>query len=51
VKYYDKGNFSQFLMDGLATLRSDARFRLFLHTQWPGDATLMALLQSVSALR
>jgi MFS family permease len=47
----DKGNFSQFLMDGLATLRSDARFRLFLHTQWPGDATLMALLQSVSALR
>ena len=39
----DKGNFSQFLMDGLATLRSDARFRLFLYTQWLGGATLMAL--------
>jgi len=28
-----KGNFSQFLMDGLANLRSDARSRLFLYTQ------------------
>jgi hypothetical protein len=35
--------FAQFLKDGLAVLRSDARFRLFLYTQWLGGATLMAL--------
>jgi len=43
AKDEDKGNFGQFLRDGLATLRSDARFRLFLYTQWLGGATLMAL--------
>jgi len=35
--------FGQFLKDGLEVLRSDARFRLFLYTQWLGGATLMAL--------
>ncbi len=36
-------NFRRFLEDGLSVLRSDARFRLFLYTQWLGGATLMAL--------
>jgi MFS family permease len=35
--------FGQFLRDGWDVLRSDARFRLFLYTQWLGGATLMAL--------
>ena len=35
--------FGQFLSDGWEVLRSDARFRLFLYTQWLGGATLMAL--------
>ena len=35
--------FGRFLRDGLAVLRSDNRFRLFLYTQWLGGATLMAL--------
>ncbi|MEN8196768.1 MAG: MFS transporter [Pseudomonadota bacterium] len=35
--------FGQFLKGGLEVLRSDARFRLFLYTQWLGGATLMAL--------
>ena len=36
-------NFGQFLKGGLAVLRSDSRFRLFLYTQWLGGATFMAL--------
>lgn len=36
-------NFRRFLMDGLRVLGSDARFRLFLYTQWLGGATHMAL--------
>ncbi len=36
-------NFGQFLKGGMAVLRSDTRFRLFLYTQWLGGATLMAL--------
>lgn len=43
AKDEEKRNFNQFLHDGLATLKSDARFRLFLYTQWLGGATLMAL--------
>lgn len=35
--------FRTFLEAGLAVLRSDARFRLFLYSQWLGGATLMAL--------
>jgi MFS family permease len=35
--------FGQFLKAGMEVLRSDARFRLFLYTQWLGGATLMAL--------
>lgn len=35
--------FHQFLKDGIAVYRSDARFRLFLYTQWLAGATLMAL--------
>ena len=35
--------FRNFLTGGLAVLRSDGRFRLFLYTQWLGGATLMAL--------
>ncbi len=35
--------FGRFLKGGLEVLRSDARFRLFLYTQWLGGATLMAL--------
>jgi MFS family permease len=31
------------MIDGLAVLRTDHRFRLFLYTQWVGGATLMAL--------
>ncbi len=37
------GNFGQFLKSGLAVLRSDTRFRMFLYSQWLGGATLMAL--------
>lgn len=33
----------EFLNGGLETLRNDARFRLFLGSQWLGGATLMAL--------
>ena len=36
-------DFGQFIKSGLDVLRSDARFRLFLYTQWLGGATLMAL--------
>ena len=36
-------NFGQFIKGGLEVLRSDARFRLFLYTQWLGGAALMAL--------
>jgi len=36
-------DFGQFIKNGLDVLRSDARFRLFLYTQWVGGATLMAL--------
>ena len=35
--------FRRFLRGGLDVLRSDARFRLFLYTQWLGGTTLMAL--------
>ena len=35
--------FGVFLKDGWEVLRSDARFRLFLYTQWLGGTTLMAL--------
>lgn len=35
--------FRDFLTGGLAVLRSDDRFRLFLYTQWLGGVTLMAL--------
>jgi MFS family permease len=34
---------SQFLRGGWQVLRDDARFRLFLQSQWLGGATLMAL--------
>lgn len=37
------GGFRDFVADGLAVLRSDGRFRLFLYTQWLGGVTLMAL--------
>jgi len=37
------GGFRDFLADGLAVLKSDRRFRLFLYSQWLGGATLMAL--------
>jgi MFS family permease len=44
AKKSDKApDFAQFLKYGLKVLRSDARFRLFLYTQWLGGATLMAL--------
>lgn len=33
----------QFIKEGLTVLRTDARFRLFLYTQWLGGATLMSL--------
>ena len=33
----------EFLRGGWDVLRDDARFRLFLHSQWLGGATLMAL--------
>jgi MFS family permease len=33
----------QFIRGGVETLRADARFRLFLYSQWLGGATLMAL--------
>jgi hypothetical protein len=36
-------SFSLFVQDGVAVLRTDRRFRLFLFTQWLGGATLMAL--------
>ena len=36
-------NFGQFLKGGVEVLRTDARFRLFLYTQWLGGTTLMAL--------
>ena len=36
-------DFGQFFKDGLGVLQSDARFRLFLYTQWLGGATLMVL--------
>ena len=36
-------DFGQFVKDGLGVLRSDARFRLFLYTQWLGGAALMVL--------
>jgi MFS family permease len=36
-------NFGIFIDDGIAVLRTDRRFRLFLCTQWLGGATLMAL--------
>ena len=35
--------FGHFLKDGLEVLQTDARFRVFLYTQWLGGATLMAL--------
>ncbi len=35
--------FRSFLKGGLDVFRSDARFRLFLYTQWLGGATLMTL--------
>jgi len=35
--------FGPFLKGGWEVLRADARFRLFLYTQWLGGATLMAL--------
>ncbi len=35
--------FRAFMQDGLEVLGSDARFRLFLITQWLGGATLMVL--------
>ena len=38
-----KENFGQFLKDGIAVLRSDKRFRLFLYTHWLSGATLLAL--------
>ncbi len=37
------GGFRDFLVDGLAVLKSDGRFRLFLYTQWLGGASLMVL--------
>lgn len=36
-------DFRAFATGGLETLRSDARFRWFLYSQWLGGATLMAL--------
>jgi MFS family permease len=36
-------SFGIFIDDGIAVLRTDRRFRLFLFTQWLGGATLMAL--------
>jgi len=36
-------SFRDFVQDGVAVLRTDRRFRLFLFTQWLGGATLMAL--------
>ncbi len=36
-------SFGEFLSDGMTVLRTDARFRLFLFTQWLGGASLMAL--------
>jgi hypothetical protein len=36
-------SFGTFIDDGIAVLRTDRRFRLFLFTQWLGGATLMAL--------
>jgi hypothetical protein len=38
-----KENFGQFLKDGIAVLRADKRFRLFLYTHWLSGATLLAL--------
>lgn len=42
---------SGYLRGGLATLREDRRFRLFLGSQWLGGATLMALPFYVVAAR
>ena len=36
-------SFGIFIDDGIAVLRTDRRFRLFLFTQWLGGATLMTL--------
>ena len=36
-------SFGQFLKDGIAVLRSNKRFRLFLYTHWLSGATLQAL--------
>ncbi|MBL4615986.1 MAG: MFS transporter [Magnetovibrio sp.] len=38
-----RNGFGQFLKDGWQVLHSDARFRLFLYSQWLSGATLMAL--------
>lgn len=43
IKKATRAGFGQFLQDCGKTLRSDARFRLFLYSQWLGGATLMAL--------
>lgn len=37
------GGFIDFLRDGIAILRTDRRFRLFLYAQWLGGAVAMAL--------
>jgi MFS family permease len=42
-KKSQSGGFRNFLQDGLQTLRTDNRFRVFLYTQWLAGATLMAL--------
>jgi hypothetical protein len=37
------GGFAGYLRDGIAVLRSDVRFRLFVYAQWLGGAVMMAL--------
>lgn len=37
------GRFLEFLRNGIAVLRTDRRFRLFLYAQWLGGAVAMAL--------